>query len=100
MAYKFQKGANTKSSSSITRMDFKAANFKFGNQVPKYVTTSNDTYNDALMKDRVSSMLTENAEKQERLKKNKQQQFRMGTEGPQFLTEAQKKYIKHDMGNL
>jgi hypothetical protein len=24
----------------------------------------------------------------------------IGTEGPQFLTEAQKKYIKHDMGDL
>ena len=98
VAYKFQKG--TKSTTDVTKMDFKVANFKFGNQIPKYVTTNTDTYNEALMKDRVSQMTSENLQKAEMIRKNKMQKFVIGTEGPQFLTEAQKKYIKHDMGDL
>ena len=52
-------------------MDFKVANFKFGNQISKYVTTNTDTYNEALMKDRVSQMTSENLQKAEMIRKNK-----------------------------
>ena len=69
VAYKFQKGA--RSTTDVTKMDFKVANFKFGSQIPKYVTTNTDTYNEAMMKDRVSNLTTENIQKQEMIKKNK-----------------------------
>jgi hypothetical protein len=49
-------------------MDFKMANFKFGNQISKYVTTNHDTYNDIGIKDRVAEKLDKN-EKQDRLNK-------------------------------
>ena len=36
---------------ALTKQDFKAAHFKFGNQNTRYVTTNSDNYNDQIMKD-------------------------------------------------
>ena len=51
VAYQYKLGQ--KSTSDVSKTDFKMANFKFGNQILKYVTTNNDTYNDIGIKDRV-----------------------------------------------
>lgn len=45
VAFQYKSNKNKNSTTDIQRSkDFKMANFKLGTQVPKYVTTNNDTY--------------------------------------------------------
>lgn len=89
-----------------TKQDFKAAHFKFGNQNTRYVTTNSDNYNDQIMKDAMDQMAEQkrgknfHKEKQDRLNKQKQQNFAYGNEGPQFTTVAQKNFVKHDLSSV
>jgi hypothetical protein len=86
VAYSFKQQA--KSTTDVARMDFKVANFKFGSQLPKYVTTNSDTYAEQSTKERLNQMAKEQAAKNQRLKQMKMQQFVIGTETPEFSTEA------------
>ena len=61
VAYKYQELGLKKTDAA--KIDFKSANFKLGNQISKYVTTNNDTYNDIGIKDRVAENLGKNEKK-------------------------------------
>jgi hypothetical protein len=94
----YQKVQIAKSATEFSRMDFKVANFKLGSNLPKYVTTSKDTYQyDQKMRDRSKEISEDNKDKVQRLQAMKQQQFVIGKDQPQFLTEAQKKFVRHDI---